>query len=292
MKQRVAVVGSSGFVGQALVMRLSELGIDTIPLNRGNSPDLVDQHGDWASLFLGCSAVVNCAGKAHDLRELSVDDARAYALVNGLAPRMMARAAVEAGVTRFVQISTVKVLGERTYGRPFEEGDPRRPVGVYALSKALGEELVLGATADTGTSGVIIRIPLVIGRPFKGNLALLEKAVTSGVPLPLGHHSVAKRSYVQRDDLIKFIVAVLAAPVRLTEVLHVRSHPDLTAAELAELVGSEVGRRPRLISVPAPVLSAAATLIGRREVASKMTGEMLMSDKSSRNALRDSLRLN
>ncbi len=285
MTSRVAVVGSSGFVGQALVERLSTLGIDTVALSRSNTPDLRDVDADWSPFFAGCDAVVNCAGKAHDLSDLSIDDARTYVLVNGIAPGTLARAAMAARVDRFVHLSTVKVLGDRTNGIPFRESDPPNPQGVYALSKALGERQVITSTKGSSTSAVIVRIPLVIGRPFKGNLALMERAIRAGMPLPLGHPSVAKRSYVRMEDLVDLLLRVCRAPGDLPEILHTRSHPDLTAGELAELVGAEVGRRPRFVSIPAPLLSLGAGVLGQRQAAKKLTGEMLMSDEDTRLAL-------
>lgn len=67
--------------------------------------------------------------------------------------------------------------------------------------------------------------------------------------------------------------------------LHARSAPDLTAGEVARMVGAEVGRRPRLVSVPPSVLKKGASLVGRPEAASKICDPMLMGDDLTRAAL-------
>ena len=285
MGGRVTVVGSSGFLGTALVSKLQDEGVETLALSRKNAPDLTDLQADWETLFEGSSAVINCAGKAHDLRRLSREEARTYALVNGVTPGGMARAAYKVGIPRFVQLSTAKVLGDHTNGRALLESDIPSPRGVYALSKALGEGLVLEAADDANASAVVVRVPLVIGRPFKGNLALLEKAIRAGIPLPLNHSSVSKRSYVQLEDLLEVLTRVALLKGPLPEILHVRSEPDMTASELADFVWSSIGMRPKFVSVPASLLTSFTAALGRGEMAAKLTGEFLLSDEASRKAL-------
>ena len=71
----------------------------------------------------------------------------------------------------------------------------------------------------------------------------------------------------------------------MPDVLHVKSRPDLTAGELAELVGAEMGRKPRLIKIPASLLTLFATAVGHGEAAGKLTGAMLIADDDTRLAL-------
>lgn len=288
---KVHVIGSSGFIGMALSSRLKRERLDVVTLSRHGAKglsnlDLRHLGFDWDEALEGAEVVVNLAGKAHDLRRPSKEQSSEYEIVNAQGARRLAEGAVSAGARRFMQVSTVKVLGEVPVdGVRFREFDPLRPVGVYAESKAQGELLVQAALRGTATECVIVRLPLVFGTPFKGNLALLEKAIRRGVPLPLSHRSIGKRTYVQMEDLTKLLMRLIMDPRTLPPVVHARSTPDLRAADVARLVGEEIGREPRLFPVPAQALRNAARLVGRPEYASKLCDEMLVSDELTRTAL-------
>ena len=67
--------------------------------------------------------------------------------------------------------------------------------------------------------------------------------------------------------------------------MHARSVPDLTAADVARLVGKEIGRQPRIVSVPANIMRHIATVAGNPDLASKICEPMLVSDDETRRAL-------
>ena len=282
----VAVTGATGFIGRRLCQRLPREGVEVRALDRRIAPDLDDQDADWTPVLSGADVVINLAGLAHDLRNAPESHALRYLAVNAGGAEAVAEGASRAGVRRFIQVSTVKALGEAPLdGTSFRESDPLRPVGIYAESKAQGERLVQEALRGTATECVIVRLPLVFGTPFKGNLELLEKAIRRGVPLPLSGRSIGKRTYVQMDDLMTLLMRLITDPRTLPPVVHARSTPDLCAGDVARLVGKEIGRQPRLFPVPAGVLRSAARLVGRPDYASKLCDEMLVSDELTKSAL-------
>jgi len=102
--------------------------------------------------------------------------------------------------------------------------------------------------------------------------------------LPLGHRSIGRRSYVMMPDLVQLLATLIEQAGPLPPALHARS-ADLTAGEVARMVGQEVGRAPRIVSVPAAALRAGARAARRPEIASKLCDEMLVSDDLTRAAL-------
>lgn len=286
----VGVTGSSGFIGSRVCRAMADAGDEVRALsrqtNRGRALDLADESIDWGGVFEGCDVVVNLAGKAHDILAGSHGDASEYWSVNAHGAARVAAGAARAGVGRFIQVSSIKVLGDSTSnGVRFRESDPPKPVGLYAESKAAGEALVRESLAETSTECAVLRLPLVMGPPYKGNLATLERAIRKGLPLPLGHPSIARRTYVRIADLEALMVRVAHAAGPLPSVLHATSAPDLTAGELARVIGREIGRRPRLVPVPAVVLKGAAAAVGRPEIAGKICDEMLVSGAATRAAV-------
>src|SRR5262249_33206809 len=118
----VVVSGASGFIGHALCSRFAASGRPHLGLVReiphasaGKSP--LAAVGDLATtpereleaLLEGATAVVHLAGRAHALRETAADPEAQFHAVNVVATERIARAAVRAGVRRFLFASTVKV---------------------------------------------------------------------------------------------------------------------------------------------------------------------------------------
>lgn len=287
----IAVTGSRGLIGAALTQYLESLGHTVRRLDRtdswdGATYDLSSADTQWWRGVEGADVAVNAAGMAHDTRTLSAQQVRTYQAVNAEGVGRWAHAAVEAGVRRLIHLSTVKVLGERPMsGDRFNETDALAPVGPYAQTKADGERQMLESLRNTNSAATILRLPLVFGTPFKGNLATLASAITKGIPLPLGHPEIGRRTYVMMPDLLDLVSRIAESEADLPPVLHARSAPDLTAGEVACLVGDELGRRPRLVRVPPPLLRNAARLLGSPEAASKICDPMLMGDDITRAAL-------
>jgi nucleoside-diphosphate-sugar epimerase len=94
-------------------------------------------------------------------------------------------------VRRLVLLSTAKVHGNESDGRPFRDADPRLPADPYAMSKWEGEQAVRLALLGSDVHVTIVRSPLVYGPDVKANFLSLLKLVDSGLPLPLANILVA-----------------------------------------------------------------------------------------------------
>ena len=137
----VVVTGANGFVGGGVVARLGRDPAFRVRvavrreggafLSEGVEVSLVGDlgpHTDYAPALTDADAVVHCAGRVHVMRDTSSDPLAEYRSVNVEGTANLARQAAEAGVRRFIFLSTVKVNGESTQpGRPFEAGDPPGP---------------------------------------------------------------------------------------------------------------------------------------------------------------------
>jgi hypothetical protein len=142
---------------------------------------------ELAALLEGATAVVHLAARVHVMRETLADSAAAYQAANVVATARLAQAAVQAGATRFVFASTVKVNGESTApGRPFHPDDPPAPPDAYARSKLDAERELGRICAGTSLAPVILRLPLVYGPGVAGNFLALEDEIARGHALPLG----------------------------------------------------------------------------------------------------------
>ncbi len=192
---RVLVTGANGFVGRTLCPALRDAGHEVIAavrnadgLPEGCEARLVDDIGpetDWTEGLQDIEAVVHLAARVHVMRESAADPLAAFRQVNTVGTLHLARAAAEAGVRRFVFLSSVKVLGESCPEGPFTDASPPNPQDPYAVSKWEGEKGLSELAREFGMEVVILRPPLVQGPGVRGNFLSLFRLVHRGVPMPL-----------------------------------------------------------------------------------------------------------
>ena len=191
---KILVTGASGFVGQHLVRSLKQQGVCVVGVGRKPItsdadmfflvPDFANINA-WAEPLVGCTAVVHLAARVHVMQDKTVNPLAEFRKVNVDATLNLAKNAAQAGVKRFVFISSIKVNGERTeISRPFTEEAEVNPQDAYAVSKSEAERCLLQIAQQTGMEVVIIRPPLIYGAGVKANFASMMRVVKHGLPLP------------------------------------------------------------------------------------------------------------
>lgn len=292
------ITGPTGFVGSALVERCRSSGFALRGAVRREvaahaevvfEPVLVggiDDVTDWTSALQGVDAVVHLAARVHVMDEPEADPLEAFRGVNVEGTLRLARQAAEAGVRRFVFVSSVKVNGEETLtGQPFREADAPTPEDPYGVSKREAEDGLRALSAETGLEMVIIRPPLVYGPGVGANFGSLLRWVHKGVPLPLGAVTQNRRSLVALDNLVDLIVMCLDHPAAAGETFLVADGEDVSTAGLLRKVGDALERPARLVPVPVWMLRAGAAVLGKREMARRLLGSLEVDASKAREVL-------
>jgi len=279
--KRILVTGASGFVGRRLCTSLAASGwhVRAALRNPSGAPPVkdIEVHAipdigpdiDWSDAVAGVEAVVHLAARVHVMHETAMEGLQRHRRVNTEGTATLARAAARAGVERFIYLSSVKVNGERTIGRPFSEADPAAPVDAYGISKLEAELRLTQITRETGINTVIFRPPLIYGPGVKGNFLRLIKLVGYGLPLPLASIKNA-RSLLCVDNMVSAIEAVLVRPQPVNGIFMVSDGHDLSTPELVRCIGAAMGKKPRLLPCPPSWLLAAAGLVGKGAEARRM----------------------
>jgi nucleoside-diphosphate-sugar epimerase len=159
----VLVTGGTGHIGRELARRARSGGLDVRVLVRSDSQSNVAKRFSWSPVRGDLShpdtlttALDNADFVIHGAAYLGSDPSTARE-VNVEGTRNLARLAKEAGVRRFVHISTMSVHGEPIPNEVSEESPlaPKDPIP-YCSTKAQAE-LALEETRASGLETVVLR---------------------------------------------------------------------------------------------------------------------------------------
>lgn len=287
---KVLVTGGTGFVGRVVVQSLVSVGHDVRLALRRAAPAqpcdslLVGDLGpstDWRIALEGVDAVVHLAARVHVMHD-HADAAEEFRRTNTEGTLRLARAAADAGVRRFVFVSTIKVNGESTSERPFRADDESRPVDAYGRSKLEAE---LGLRQITGLETIVIRPPLVHGPGAKGNLARFCRLAQSGLPVPFGGIR-NRRDLVGVNNLASLILRSLEHPAAGGRTFLVSDGEPLSTPQLYSTIAEAMGRPVRMVSVPVGLMRKVARLAGMSSEVDRLT-QSLELDISPTRALLD-----
>ena len=268
------ITGATGYIGGALLERLvtDAAHSPVVAVRTDNSGSLfnvprvsvgkISAETQWSVALADAKVVIHAAGRAHMLKISAGNSQQDFNEVNVDGTLCLARQAADMGIKRFLFISSIGVIGNRS-NQPFTEEDVPHPLGFYAISKLEAEKGLFEIAKETGMEVVIIRPPLVYGPKAPGNFDRLMRLVNLGWPLPLG--SICnKRSFVGLDNLVDLIVTCIDHPAAADETFLAGDGEDISTVELLQHLGRALGKPVRLVSVPEVLLKMIAVLSGRR----------------------------
>jgi nucleoside-diphosphate-sugar epimerase len=294
----VLVSGGNGFVAKALIPVLLGRGervvatVRSLPARAGEVHiGDIDTGTDWSAVLCDCAAVVHLAARVHVMHDQTAEPLEAFRRVNTAGTLNLARQAANAGVRRFVFISTVKVNGDGcpsldpcAVTRVYREGDSPAPLGAYAVSKWEAEQGLREIARRTGMDLVILRPPLVYGPGAGGNFLRLMRLVARGVPLPFA--AVAnRRSLLYVGNLVDAIAHCLAYPAAAGKTYLLSDGEDLSTPELVRRMALAMGRPARLLPLPVGVLRWVSGLLGKVDEAERLLGTLLIDSSAIRRDL-------
>jgi UDP-glucose 4-epimerase len=263
LKPEVLVTGASGFFGGVLKRRLLAEGfaVTNIDLVRDEDSDaaLTSVQGDIRDAALlkklfaehRFQAVFHCAAMlAHDVK-----DEQMLWTSNVDGTRLVAEAALDAGVTKFVFISSNCLWGEG-FGRPVTEADEPAPIEVYGRSKLQGErELTALQEKRPELQVVMLRCPTIIDSGRLGLLAILFEFIEDGSKVWVVGDGGNRYQFIYAQDLAT--ACLLAMKYEKSNLFHIGSDDVPTMRGMYESVIREAGSKSRVTQLPkAPTIAA------------------------------------
>lgn len=298
--RRVAVTGSSGRVGRALVARLRDAGDTVVPI------DVAPRTEDTIVLDLNSSeglreVLTGVDAVAHLAAYMSWDPGVAGDVLrtNVLSTYNVLAAAREAGVRRVVVGSSGEVYPENNpQYQPLDESHPTHPGTVYGLSKLLTEEVARFYARTTALEVVILRFSHTqdaeeLADPSSSmsgpRFFLAAKAAQQE---RFGNHALASelaaidqgrgRMYIatsgdktpfrmgicETRDLVDGIVRAIDAPAVNGEAIGIGAPRAASFDEIVHPIAAALGREVVEVALPGPAVNyetsntKASTLLG------------------------------
>lgn len=279
---KVLVTGATGFVGRAFIEEAirRQWQVRATLRQEAGLPGSCERcitgeigpGTDWSEALKGCDTVVHLAARVHVMQESAADPLAIFRSINTETTLNLARQAADAGIRRFVFVSTIKVNGE---GRStsYSETDAVAPQDAYAISKWEAEQGLREIAARTGMEVVILRPPLVYGVGVKANFLRLMQIVDKGWPLPFGSIS-NRRSLIYLGNLVNATAMCLTHPAAANKTFLVSDGEKVSTPDLILRLAAALGRPARLVAVPPTLLGLAGALVGKRQAVDRLLGSL------------------
>lgn len=236
MSGRIVIAGAGGQLGGYLSSLAARQGRDVLALTSSQF-DITDPAAAERIVQRG-DVVINCAAYT-DVDGAETDEAGAFA-VNEAGPGHIARACGRAGA-QLIHVSTDYVFNGDFGGaapRPYEPSDRTAPQGVYARSKAAGEQAVLAALPEA----VVVRTAWVYtggtGKDFVAVMRRLAAAEDSDRPVDVVDDQTGSPTYV--GDLAEALLQIVDDRVP-GPILHAANEGAVSRFDQARAVFEECG---------------------------------------------------
>ena len=273
----IEITGSTGFIGKSLISYYSNTIIKEIILRFPFTNDFI----------ITSSCFIHLAGKAHDLKNTSNPDQ--YYQVNTEFTKTVFDKFLASNASIFITLSSVKAAAD-VLDTPLTEDYLPKPETHYGKSKLLAEEYILSKPIPAGKRVYILRPCMIHGPGNKGNLNLLYKMVSKGLPWPLGAFD-NKRSFCSIDNLCFIINELIENDKIPSGIYNIADDEPLSTNQLIKLIGEALGKKAFIVNTPKFLVRGVSKLGDvlklplNTERLNKLTETYIVSNQKIKNAI-------
>jgi nucleoside-diphosphate-sugar epimerase len=270
---RVLLTGASGLLGHHLITALHERGhtVRALVLPNEDAAHLEARHvaiyrGDvrapetLRAPMQGMDLVFHLAGMMGVW--LPIADYRA---VNVTGAENVCRAALAAGVSRLIHISSWTVYG-MDHGVAMREDAPLAPFQEpYAVTKAEGDQVVQQLIAEERLPAVIIRPGTFFGPGDRLHFSRMADRVRSGKGLVIGSGRNAL-PFVYVTDVVQGLMLAAEKTRAVGQAYNITNDEPMTQEAFLRAIAEELGVAPPRLHAPYDPMYAAAAVIEKTAI--------------------------
>ncbi len=273
MSGRIAISGSSGFIGSVLCEALN---YDCYNLSRSE----IFKEENLDGFNKDIDTIIHLAGLAHS----SSFSAEEYQSVNVDGTLQLAIKAEKAGVKRFVFVSSIGVNGTATFEEPFTITSEPRLHNHFAQSKYKTEIGLIKISQDTDLEVVIVRPTLVYGLNAPGNFGALTRLVNrlSVLPFTLVNN---KRDFISVQNLANLLATCASHPNAAGHTFLASENETVSTKEFTNAIAKGLGKKVYQLPVPVSLMRFAGKLLGKSAMIEQLVGNLQVDSSDLRKVL-------
>lgn len=254
------ITGATGFIGSHLAERLVSKGYKLRCLVRGTSDtsilkslgaelvtvDMCDKDGLWKALK-GVDIVYHSAGVVGEW--LSKEEAQR---INIAGTKNLLEASIEAGVKRFVHVSSLAVLGMKDHHNTPADAPYQMTGDIYSDTKIESEKIVMDYYAKRGLPVVIVRPGFVFGTRDRRFLPRMLKMLEDNKFAFLGSgNNIMNVVYI--DNLVDVLIEAGTNKTAVGQKYNVTNKDKVTMRDFVYMISEIRGIKKPTKSIPVPL---------------------------------------
>lgn len=278
---KIAIFGSSGFIGKNLVESLQQ--------NDDVQEISLRNHAWKNDIDAKTEVFINLVGKAHDHKGTATE--KDYYFANVELAQQLFEIFKKSEAKLFIHISSLAALEEFESTKPLEETAECNPISLYGKSKREAEKWLLKEELPEDKKLIIIRPPMVHGPGDKGNLGLLYKIISKKIPYPLASFN-NERSFISIDNFNFYIKKIIEKNENLENgIYHISDNETVATNEIIEVIKKVENIKISNLSIPKSMIKGLARIgdfvpipLNSKKL-KKLTNNLLVSNQKIKTAL-------
>lgn len=254
---KILVTGSSGQLGsfmcELLMRNNTVLGMDVRPQPYAHLQSIsfvgdITEEAQVKQAVQGVNSIVHCAAQVSV--ERATQDPLFDAWTNILGTVTLLNEAVQAGVSKFIYVSSAAVYGQPK-NLPIDENHPTNPTSNYGTSKLAGEKYAYNFAKNTKMETVMVRpfnfysVRADPQSPYSGVITKFISRVGEDMPPIIDGDGRQTRDFIHARDVAAMIALALEKEGLSGEVFNCGSGRSTSVNDLASMVIQISGKRLR-----------------------------------------------
>ncbi|WP_426279048.1 NAD-dependent epimerase/dehydratase family protein [Chryseobacterium sp. S-02] len=276
----VLILGTTSFLGKNLAEWIN---------NKYLVSSVSLRNPDWKKNLENYKVFINLIGKAHDHNKTATEED--FYHVNVDLTKNIFDAFIRSEAKIFIHISSLAALEEFESLKPLTEDDSCNPNSWYGKSKREAEKWLLEQSLPENKKLIILRPPMVHGPGDKGNLGLLYKLISRGIPYPLSSFE-NNRSFISIDNFCFFIDEIIKSEEKLDSgIYHISDDELISTNQIINIIKKVEKKNTPSLSLPKFFVKGLAKLGDVLPIPlnslrlKKMTSDLTVSNQKIKSAL-------
>ena len=278
VKDKIVILGASGFIGMHLCKKLADEKIDILALIRNKKSKeakallkmgvQVIETGDlfekklFSEDFSKIKYLINLAALAHVNNKSFKNKMSPLYNINNIENNIIRN--FNNKNLNILHISSAKV-SDRIENNPTD----------YSILKKKSERII----RKYYKKHIILRPPLVYGPNVKANFFILMKAIYNNFPLPF-KKLAEKRSYMYIENLTDAMLFILKNKYFIGKTYEISDNCLITNEKLVRLIAMGLEKKVKLFYLNPKIINLMLIITGKRELFDKMTKEFIVTNKN------------